>query len=249
MVTYSGLIEFEHEVSKSTPINDHAIALQAGDAVAASAILKRATGAQTMDDESITAFSELVAQQYNLYRLGLVDEHIFKPRGLSSTQFYSGQQQAFQPQLAAQLDHQASTFQLGVQLIVAGVDQDGAHIHGIDPPAGLYMEYEAIGFHAIGSGAIHALQSLIELKQAPTRSLVDSVTNVVISKRRAEVAPGVGHDSDIFVVRQSQVTRLEDDVVERVDAIYQASLERSRERDSEKLTDLATILDEGKVAP
>ncbi len=163
MVTYSGLIEFEHEVSKSTPVNDHAVVLQAGDAVGASTILKMAMSAPRTDDESIAEFSQQVAAQYHAYRLSVVNEVIFKPRGITSDQFYGGHQQAFQPQIAVQLDHSASTYQLGVQLIVAGVDQDGAHIHAIDPPSGLHQEFESIGFHAIGSGAIHALQSLIEL--------------------------------------------------------------------------------------
>ena len=53
MVTYGILVEFEHEVSKSIPINDHAVALQAGDAVAAGAIIRSAIAAPRTEVGSI----------------------------------------------------------------------------------------------------------------------------------------------------------------------------------------------------
>lgn len=227
MVTYGQLIEFEHEVSKSVTIDNRSIVLLAGDAVAAGAIIRKSLQVQRPEGDRTEDVSAILAQQFQAHRLNMVEQHIFAPRGLSLSQYYGGIQQAMNPQIVVNLDMQAASFQLNIQLCVVGVDNSGAHIHGIDPPGGTYQTYESIGFHAIGSGAIHAIQSLIERKQAPHRSLGKTLVNVVVSKRRSQVAPGVGQDSDVYVVQSSGVQRVSEEMLEKIDRIHSDSIDAS----------------------
>jgi 20S proteasome alpha/beta subunit len=118
-------------------------------------------------------------------------------------QFYSGGQQRLIQMLAGSLDEQVSSFNYGVELLIAGTDESGAHLHSIANPGGSNNDFHQIGFHAIGSGMLHALQSVIGFGHTGKKPLGETIYAVYASKRRAEVAPGVGHDTDLAVITDS----------------------------------------------
>jgi hypothetical protein len=88
-------------------------------------------------------------------------------------------------------------------------------------PGGQYIDFGQIGFAAIGIGDIHAIQSLIGFKQTRTRSLRETLFNVYASKRRAEAAPGVGEETDLWIVRPTGIEQPEDAVTQKLEGIYQ----------------------------
>jgi 20S proteasome alpha/beta subunit len=242
MITYGQFIEFEHEVPKSIQINDSCLVLFAGDSVNAAAIIRNAREAPRSEEASTSEISMQVAQQYHLQRLSVVDQQVFAPRGIALHQFYGGLQTQMVPQIAMQLDNQAATLNIGIDLLVAGVDDFGGHVNGVGHPGQVFQTYESVGFHAVGSGAIHAIQSLIERQQAPHRTLTETLFNVVVSKRRAEAAPGVGHDSDVYIVGKSAITRVESSVLDQVDSMYNESTNRAQVKDSDEFKALEEAL-------
>lgn len=137
-------------------------------------------------------------------------------------QFYQqGLQQNFVPQMAFTIDQQVMEANLNVQLLIAGVDDSGAHLFQIENPGGTFRDFESIGFSAIGSGTLHALQSIIGFGHTPARGLYDTVFGVFVSKRRAQVAPGVGKDTDLYIVHDGGVTSLGQPEMDRLEALYQ----------------------------
>ena len=88
---------------------------------------------------------------------------------------------------------------LGVQLPVAGPDGEGHTIHSIENP-GIMHDHSAIGHGAIGSGAPHALYSLIEGSYADSLGKDEVVRLVKKAKKRSEVAPGVGKETTIVAI-------------------------------------------------
>lgn len=107
-----------------------------------------------------------------------------------------------------------------MELLVAGVDSAGAHIHSIHNPGGVDRQHDFIGYTAIGSGGIHALQAMIGFRHSPTAALRETVFRVYAAKRRAEVAPGVGLDTDIAIVSASKVSFLSAGVLSTLSDLY-----------------------------
>jgi hypothetical protein len=68
------------------------------------------------------------------------------------------------------------------------------------------------------------MQSMIGFAHTATAELKETVFRVYASKRRAETAPGVGNDTDVWIVRASGVRVLDQDVIEELAELYKEFL-------------------------
>jgi 20S proteasome alpha/beta subunit len=221
MVTMGGITEFEHEVPKVTQIGDRIVALAAGDALRGAQLINELRrdvhhGAQQLQNVAATA-----AALYAALRRQQIESEILSPRGITMQQFYQGLQQAMLPQLVINIDNLIGTFNYNLEVLIAGADDSGAHLFAITNPGGSYDDFQPIGYAAIGSGALHAVQSLIGMRQTPLRCLHETVFNVYASKRRAEAAPGVGRETDVVIIQANAITRVEQPVLQQLDTLYQ----------------------------
>lgn len=201
MVTLAGLTEFEHEVPKIQNVNEHFLALIAGDALRGSRLVRKAATTIPTGSSSASDIAALISKTYAELRLEQLDSDVFQPRSMNISDFYNGGiQQRLMPQIAGQIDMFVAEYDYGVSLLMAGVDDAGAHLFSVANPGGSYNDHAPIGYHAIGSGWLHALQSMISFGHTSQRDLNETVYAVYASKRRAEVAPGVGLDTDMMIV-------------------------------------------------
>ena len=83
--------------------------------------------------------------------------------------------------------------------MVAGSNGEKYVIHTILNP-GTIHDNTSIGHGAIGSGAPHALYSLIEGSYTPSLGREEVIDLVTKAKKRSEVAPGVGVDTTTVVI-------------------------------------------------
>jgi hypothetical protein len=91
----------------------------------------------------------------------------------------------------------------------------------VQNPGGSDRLLDIIGYGAIGSGTIHALQSMIGFRHSPDGDYLHTVFTVYASKRRAEVAPGVGQDTDMAVISTSGVHWLTEHELGRLSEMYE----------------------------
>jgi hypothetical protein len=117
------------------------------------------------------------------------------------------------------LDNALVTLDLDVELIVAGVDASGGHLHSVGNPGGWQQCHDPIGTIAVGSGAIHAIQAMIGYSHSAAVPLRETVFHVFSSKRKAELAPGVGHDTDLMILDASGVAHVPKEAIRALDAI------------------------------
>jgi hypothetical protein len=107
------------------------------------------------------------------------------------------------------------------------------HIYRIENPA-VKNNFDAIGYHAIGSGDIHALSTFIvnkyEVKNTPLRR---GLALAFEAKKRSERAQGVGEQTEMIVVTKDEVFRLPEEALRPLDGIYQKRLEQERKVFSE----------------
>lgn len=220
MVTYGGFIEFEHTVPKMAHPAPFAVALIAGDTLIGTRLATMVAAEFKGANPRVADIAERTASRYLEMRSMLIESQILCPRGLDLGSFY-GNHASLNPQVTMMLDQQMAQFNPDIELLVAGVDDEGAHIYSIHNPGKPEREHDFIGYSAIGSGGIHALQAMIGFRHSPTADLRETIFRVYAAKRRAEVAPGVGVDTDMALVSASGVTFLEGKAIQQLASMYE----------------------------
>ena len=226
MVSASYLdLEFDHPGIKIHPVLPTVTVLSAGDALVLHDILIEGAGfAGQMQQPMVDAIAEHVRQRFVSVRRELATQRLLEPRGLTFESFYQeGRIVALPPDMAVFLDSQIQQINLGISLIVAGIDRSGPHIHGIEDP-GCSQCFDRIGYHAIGSGQRHALLTLINQGHHRATPLWETVGRVYTAKREAEKAPGVGSATDIWVITQEESRRLSNGELQNLSDWYQEQI-------------------------
>lgn len=158
----------------------------------------------TQRDGSVSASeaAEIVRGAYQQVRLEKITHQELGSRGLNIDTYYGRHQQLSQP-IVQMIDQAFCKGNLGVEMLVAGPNGETHAIHTILNP-GTIHDNSSIGHGAIGSGAPHALYSLIEDSYAASLSKEEVVILVKKAKKRSEVAPGVGVETTIVVTPREE---------------------------------------------
>ncbi len=243
MVTFPGIIEFEHAIPKMTVASTKAVMLVAGDALVGARLARDVVADPAVHGLPVAGLTRALTHHYAQVRQEEMETQLLASRGLTMQSFYA-QHAALQGQVVFGLDQALAQYNLGVEVLVAGVDDDGAHLFTVHNPGGTERQHDFISYAAIGSGWLHAIQSMIGFAHTDAQGLNETVFRVYASKRRAEVAPGVGHDTDMVVIRGTGVERLSDETLTRLGTLY----EEYETSVAEKLADKIGELDLQEVA-
>jgi len=127
-------------------------------------------------------------------------ERILIPKGFSGFQEFYKAQTHLLPDIAMSIQHEIDRYDYGLEVLIGGIKDGIAHIYGIFDP-GTSECFDAIGFHAIGSGLPHAINTLIAREHHSGISLEETLSMVYEAKKVAEKAPGVRRDiTDICIL-------------------------------------------------
>lgn len=201
--------EFEHE--ENTKIiklleKSSIHVLLAGDVLIGHEVLSvaRAQLAQQEGGVTVATAAEFIRSSYQQVRLTKVVHQELEPRGLDLNGFYSMQQQ-LAPQIVQMIDQALASSDLGVQMLIAGDNEGAFAIYTILNPGSIH-DNSGIGHGAIGSGAPHALSSLIENAYTSSMTRVQVIDLVKKAKSRSEVAPGVGSQTTVVVIPREEAS-------------------------------------------
>lgn len=219
MVSAGGFMEFEHRGSKIVELADHALVMVAGDTNEGMRLVHQAA-AEIGDSTPVPGIAEDLGERYATARLRRAEQSLLGTRGLDLNSYYQVQG-TLNPQMVAMIDNGFANWDLGVELLLAGVDESGAHIHTNHNPGGGNQDHRPVGWTSIGSGAIHVIPSMAGFEHAPHAGYGQTLFRVYASKRRAEVAPGVGHETDVAVVSREGIKRLTSQELQQLDSIYE----------------------------
>lgn len=149
----------------------------------------------------------------------MAERRILAPFGLTSEEFLA-RQTDFSTDFVKDIAHELLNFEApSVETIIAGVDRNGAHIYTIDNNS--LQSHSTVGFAAIGAGKDHANSQMMAFKHTFRHSLADTLRAVFFSKKRAEIAPGVGAYTDMFVITGlGGLSMLADNVQEELERRY-----------------------------
>jgi len=192
--------EFEtDEVEKIVKIDDSCpvYALISGDVLFANTVIEQARRQIAVEGmKDVTSIAEKVREAYQKVRLTRVIRNELEPRGMTINDYHDKQQKLLAP-LVQVIDNAFKVFNPRVEFIIAGKDENTAHIFTVVNPGDITC-HDTIGYAAIGSGAPHAIYSLIEgdYKKSLDKEQVEII--IKAAKKRSEVAPGVGRATRVI---------------------------------------------------
>lgn len=241
----AGNIQFTPHSSKIYQLTTSIAAMVSGDMNLHAELIGdlRANIQATLDGFRLTGESrwltvkEIAGKFSELYlecRARKAEARILIPVGLTRETYL-----ARQGDLSATLTEKLATELLSFALptasaIFAGVDPSGAHLYVVS--AGDVQCHDAVGFSAIGMGAYHANSHLMFAKHSRSIDSSRALALTYAAKKRAEVAPGVGTETDMFIVGHGvgSYKTIERSVVDNLELIYQRAV-KSHERTDAKL--------------
>lgn len=222
MLTNEGLsIEFEHPTKKMTPLGERCVALTAGDALAHTELFDMVQQ-RIMDQKSpsVVKIVETVKECYQKIRQREIRERILMPRGFDDFGDFYEMQRQLHPDIVFQIDNEIARYDYGLQILIGGITGGLGHLYGISDP-GTSQCYDAIGFHAIGSGLPHAINTLIAHGFNQYMSTEEALLIMYAAKKFAEKAPGVGSGiTDICILEQEGVFELPRDSLDKLGDFY-----------------------------
>jgi hypothetical protein len=222
MITNPGLsIEFEHPTKKTTLLSERCAALTAGDALAHTELFNMVYGKiSQLRSPSASIIVETIKDCYRFLRAREIKETILNPNGFDDfPDFYQAQKHIL-PDIAFSIQSRIEQYDYGLEIIIAGVNGNRASIYGINNP-GTSNCFDSIGFHAIGSGLPHALNTLIARDCCSDIPLWKTLLIVYEAKKMAEKAPGVGaRATNLSIVKQDQIIEFPNEKIPKLDEIY-----------------------------
>lgn len=213
-------VEFEHDLIKLEELSNKCLALTAGSALR-HIELCRSVKRKISEEESpnIASIVKTVRDEYSHCRKKKAEEIHLIPRGLTLKDFYE-KLKDYPREFFIGIDSEIIKFNYGIFMLLSGVDESGAHIYRIDNP-GISECFDSLGFNAIGIGQDHAVLSLIDNKYTIKMDLNEATYLVYEAKRRSEIAPGVGSETDVFVIKDEKIIELSKEKIKDIEKIYE----------------------------
>lgn len=215
-------VEFDHQDAKIDQIGQNCVALSSGDALCVQDVLASSIGAANqLQNPSISMLAEQVKDQYREIRTQRINDFVLGTRGIDFDSFYQGGMIARFPQdLAMLIDRDVQTHDLGITILVSGVDESGAHIYSIENPGSIQC-FDRLGYHAIGIGHRHATLHLVSLGQHQSASINETIVNVFCAKKAAELAPGVGQATTMKVVSFNETKSIRHEALKKFESHWE----------------------------
>lgn len=221
-------IQFEHPTRKIINLAKNCVALTAGDALAHTELFNMVQNyISQLKSPSIFDIVDCVKKSYQEIRKREIKEKILMPRGFNDFKDFYENQRALLPDIATSIQYAIDKYDYGLEIIIAGITEGIAHIYGVSDP-GTSECFDAVGFHAIGSGLPHALNSLIARQCCHFNPLKETILIVYEAKKNAEKAPGVGSKiTDIYIMTPDKEYEFPRDRINDLDLIYKKWIERN----------------------
>src|SRR5262249_1647518 len=99
----------------------------------------------------------------------------------------------------------------------------GGHVFYLSHPGSLFC-FDKLGYNCIGSGGQHAALRFSLGRYTPDRSLPEALFAVYAAKRAAEVAPGVGRETEMAVLSSAGTWNRSENLLSELAGAHQGQL-------------------------
>lgn len=257
MVTLSD-VEFEPDISKIISLGPRVFALCAGATNTHTEItnkLKQETGTVVLEDQ-VSDIAYMYADYHSESFVDSANLSILGRYGLTMQDLTDATKQ-IRPEIIQDINASLQSHRYAdMQALICGIDAFPlGHLGHIYKVESLYGHapsvtcWDSPGFAAIGSGAEHALSSLMLSGHTLNRSFKQTLMTVFIAKKRAEIASGVGKKTDLFIAGkfdtgEISIKAINSNVLDAFETVYQTGETKRELAERESLEQAATVYDE-----
>jgi 20S proteasome alpha/beta subunit len=214
-------IEYEHEIDKIVQVFPNFYVLIAGTVNNAVDIVEKAKSSIKEADPYYKKFDKF-KEAYTSYRKGKIEDVILGTQGFSSIIDFQQRQNSLNKEVVMNIQNLIANANLQTLMILVALENHKCYVKVLNHPGDLINPLE---YAVIGSGDLHATQSLISARYKKSED-VDTATYLVFeAKKRAEVAPGVGVMTDMIVLYYDDkeeliYKKLTDEELSKLDEVY-----------------------------
>ena len=225
MVFLPQIGQFEMSVEKYKKINDNSFAMLAGETLIFNDILLPCKSDCTLDQ-----MKEKIRQRMFAIREERIQKQLLDTYKLSYTNILDLLKNPLQNPYAVNIIKFISEYTLKTQILLIGFRNNQAQI--VEITESNAVETRDIGFDAIGSGGMQAVNTLLFQRHSKNDSVTATLYDVYKAKRNAEVAVGVGKETDMMILRESGLEKIDDEHMKVLAQIYDEELKfgKSNER-------------------
>jgi len=213
-------VKFEHLVPKIDVLCDNCVVMIAGDALEPWEYLRqvksRISGKNRLPIHQVL---EYVKEEFVKLRNKRLNENVFHKRELTLKEFY-GNQTNLDTELVTMLDQMVEDQKLELNLLLVGVDDDGAQIHWVFDP-GTSKAFNDLGYCSIGIGDRHSDITFVDSKYTPKVPFKQALYLAYKAKKRAESAPGVGEKFTDIAIIDPKYKFVSDSTITELERVFQ----------------------------
>jgi hypothetical protein len=251
----SGDIEFEPQQPKIWQLTSSIVIMAAGDAALQSEIIRKVAAdvQRRVETEpqnwwSVSDVADLYSRYYGDMKVRRSEVAILSPLGLNRNTFIDRQQQ-MAPSLVSQIAQQMINFEMPkVEAIITGIDPSGSHIYVAED--GDISCFDVIAFASVGVGRWHANSQFMFSGHTRQQSMPRTAYLTFSAKRHAEVAPGVGSGTDMFLIFSlGQYTSVGDHILNALDKSYKSNQKEIKKASQKAEEGFASYLAQLVAAP
>jgi hypothetical protein len=153
-------------------------------------------------------------------------------------------QQQGNPQLILELAEKLAGQRLDVEVIFTGWDLNGAHIYHVGE-SGHEVCCDGTGFVAIGSGSRQFETQFMLSRYDRYWTFQQALLLMYSAKKRAEVSPGVGTETDLFIIGPERFVPIDAPTIKVLDDYYrewESTAEKKRNEIFERMAKFQAAL-------
>ena len=226
-------IQAEPQMTKVLSYSTRIVSLIADSTSGHAAIYNRVAPAllSLYPDPTVQQVADFWAGQYAEYRRQQSERKLLAPLGLTSYTLLHG---GLSADRIDKLIEEQREYQARVQTIITGVDATGvAHMYVIGDPDGQVTCADFDGYAAIGVGEWHVDSEFMFAGYTNKWEFPEALLLVYSAKKRAEAAPGVGKETDLFMITAQGFTWIGEEARKRLNEIYLAAEAKQKEASDE----------------
>jgi hypothetical protein len=165
---------------------------------------------------------EILCKNFQATRRKRVEVEILSRYGFQSFNDYHTKQKQLTDTTVESIQKSLQEYELDLSIVLCGTDTNGSQIYVIDDP-GVPQSHTEVGFCCVGSGERHADPVFAFYNYKPYMSIQDALYISYIAKRRAEMAGGVGKDTDAWVISDMECRKIKPETLNEIDIHLQGA--------------------------
>jgi hypothetical protein len=218
MLSHPQIGSFEKSIDKYKAINANTVAMLSGDPLIFEALVQKCRQQECSFDE----MAKLIQKSMNELKEGIIQKQILDLYKINYDYLRDVLKAPIGNPYIENVLRSISEFTLNTVILLIGFKDGEAQIAEVGESR--IVDLRDIDFGAIGSGAVQALNTLLFQRHSKNDPLAITLYNVYKAKRNAEVAVGVGKETDVMILKKDGIIEIADPKIKILSEIYEDEL-------------------------